>query len=301
MKKSLLLITTIFASITGLRSQNLFTNPDFELYSSCPLDQDEVYKCIDWFNIIHSSDYMNCNYTCWTGQTIIGAQSGTGYMGFASYDAPHATEAIAQELSSPLVAGNTYNIFLYAKKTTGPNYVNNCGGVCFYGWTGNPFLTGASGICPEDSGGVLLGCTDSVINTLWQPYDVTFTAPAAFDMIGMSVGCQFNNACGEYIFIDNLTMVISSVAENEMSLNGIKIFQDEGKGHLNVSFTMTKNSNMTFSLVNLLGETIFTEQKKIFSGTVKEQFQISNIAGGIYFLKIDADNIHVAKKALISR
>src|SRR6185295_6100186 len=103
MKKTLLTITAVVFISSNLKSQNLFTNPDFELYSSCPVTQDEVNKATGWISIIASPDYMNCSYNCWTGQALVGAQSGTGYMGFASYGFAQATEAIAQQLSSPLI------------------------------------------------------------------------------------------------------------------------------------------------------------------------------------------------------
>ena len=96
-------------------AQNLFSNADFENYSSCPTNQGQVPNCNGWIEIVQSADYMNCAYTCWTTQQTIGAQSGTGYMGFATYGSSNASEALGQFLTTPLVTGVGYTITFWAK------------------------------------------------------------------------------------------------------------------------------------------------------------------------------------------
>lgn len=297
MQKHLFLLIALLAT-TSLGAQNIFSNPDFELYSTCPTTQGEASKAIDWVEIIQSADYMNCQYTCWTGQAIVGAQSGTGYMGFASYSVVHATEAIGQTLTTPLVAGATYNIALYAKRSTGPSYSSVCSGVCFYGFPYNPYSSSVVGQCPQDSG-VLLACTDTVISDLWQPYSVSFVSPGNYGFIGMSVGCQLTTACGEYVFVDNLVGLVSSINQNQIDASTVYAWQNAGPAGLHVSFKLLQNTNINFSLINMLGQTVFSNNKTMEPGTHNQVLDISNVSNGIYMLKIESDKTRITKKVFI--
>ncbi len=191
-------------------AQNLFGNADFENYSSCPTTQGQVPNCSGWIEIVQSADYMNCAYTCWTSQQTIGAQSGTGYMGFATYGSSNASEALGQFLTTPLIAGADYTITFWAKKTSSGFYSSNCSGVSFWAYNGNPASSGSQvGVCMGSmgSGATLLVTSPLVSNLEWLPYSVTFTSPGSFDFVGMCVECS---NCPEYIFVDNFNFVPDS-------------------------------------------------------------------------------------------
>ena len=208
MKKVFCFYLFLVSDISNSSSaQNIFINADFENYSTCPTNQGQVPLCNNWIEIVQSADYMNCAYTCWTPQQVVGAQSGTGYMGFATYGSSNASEAIGQFISSPLVTGASYTITFWAKKTTTGTYGNTCTGVSFWGFFGNPASGGSQiGVCPGSmgTGGTLLTTSPLVSNTLWQQFSTSFVAPNNFDFIVMCVECQ---NCAEYIFVDNFNFV----------------------------------------------------------------------------------------------
>jgi len=186
-------------------SQNIILNPDFEQFSICPTVNGELQLANNWLDIVYSCDYMNCAFQGWTTQTITGAQNGLGYAGFATYgNGVGAAESFGQFLATPLIAGNSYRITFFAKKSDSGFYSSVCTGVCFYGFVGNPAAGGAqTNICTGSlPGAFLLGCSDTVVDVLWQSYQVDFIAPANLDFLVLTPGCAFN--CAEYIYIDNL-------------------------------------------------------------------------------------------------
>jgi PKD repeat protein len=200
-------IFTIFILIffcKGSYSQNFILNPDFEQFSNCPTMNSQIQLANNWLDVVYSCDYMNCAFPGWSSQAVAGAQNGTGYAGFATYGSNGASEAFGQFLSAPLVAGNSYRMKFWAKRSDAGVYSNVCTGVCMYGYIGNPIPGGAqTGICAGSLPGAnLLGCGDTVVNVLWQEYTIDFIAPAAIDYIVLTPGCAFS--CAEYIYIDNI-------------------------------------------------------------------------------------------------
>ena len=212
MKKFLLnkvipLLILVLTSVSG-SAQNIVLNPDFELFSICPTANGDLQNASNWLDVVYSSDYVNCAYQGWTSQAVIGAQSGLGYAGFATYgNSNGAAESFGQFLGTPLIAGNSYRLNFFAKRSNSGFYSSVCTGLCFYGFNGNPASGGAqTNICTGSlPGAMLLGCSDTVSDVLWQPYSIDFIAPAALDFLVISPGCALN--CAEYIYIDNINLV----------------------------------------------------------------------------------------------
>jgi PKD repeat protein len=208
MKKILLLVLLMSAAHGYSSAQNIVLNPDFEQFSQCPTANGDLQFATSWLDVVYSSDYMNCAFQGWTTQTITGAQSGTGYGGFATYgNGVGAAESFGQFLATPLIAGNSYRMNFFAKKSDSGFYSNVCTGVCIYGFSGNPVAGGAqTNICTGSlPGAMLLGCSDTVVDVLWQSYTINFIAPANLDFIVFTPGCAVN--CAEYIYIDNINFI----------------------------------------------------------------------------------------------
>ncbi|MCX6274619.1 MAG: T9SS type A sorting domain-containing protein [Bacteroidetes bacterium] len=189
-------------------AQNIVVNPDFEQFTICPVGNGELQKADNWLDAVYSADYMNCIYQGWTPQAVTGAQNGLGYAGFATYGNPNgAAESFGQFLATPLIAGNSYRISFYAKRSNSGFYSSVCTGVCVYGFNGNPVAGGAqTNICTDQlPGAILLGCCDTVSDVNWLQYTINFTAPSALDFVVFTPGCALN--CAEYIYIDNINLM----------------------------------------------------------------------------------------------
>ncbi len=204
MKKNLVSLF-LLSFILKTSAQNIVLNPDFEQFSSCPTVNGDLQKANNWLDVVYSADYMNCAYQGWTTQAVTGAQNGLGYAGFATYgNSNGAAESFGQFLSTPIVAGNSYRINFYAKRSDSGFYSSVCSGVCFYGFSGNPAAGGAqTNICTDQLvGATLLGCSDTIVDVNWQPFTIDFMSPANLDFIVITPGCALN--CAEYIYIDNI-------------------------------------------------------------------------------------------------
>lgn len=291
MKKIFTAAAFIFGFNSYLSAQNLFSNPDFEVYSTCPVANGQMQYATGWIQVIESSDYVNCSYSGWTSQQIVGAQSGTGYAGFATYGTTLASEYTGQLLSAPLVAGGTYNISFYGKRTNGTSYGQICNGLCFYGWVGNPVIGAAqSGICPDQLPGYyFLGCSDTVISTLWQPYQVTFTAPAAIDFIAFGVGCT--PGCGEYAYVDNMILQETTSIDEVQFNNATIIFPNPANDVIQIQNSFSNIESV--EVYSLPGEKLIERKSLSQSETVLD---VKNLRAGIYFLKIKSGNYSCCRK-----
>lgn len=273
----------ILVSTCGIcNSQNFFSNPDFELFTNCPVVNGELNKTVDWIKVIEDADYINCTYTGWATQQVTGAQSGTGYVGFASYQSvAYATEAIGQVLTTPLNMGNNYSIQFYAKKAFQGTYSSVCNGVCFYGWVGNPVAGGTQqGICPLNlSGAYMLGCTDTIIDPLWKPYQVIFSAPANLDFIAIAVGCS--NLCGEYVYLDNISLTDYTGLNETGSNKEIKISPNPFSSKLNISTSSREPSEII--LYDISSRKLLQQE---FSNSIS--LNTEQLAKGLYLYEVQS-------------
>lgn len=128
MKKVGVLIISIGTVFSAL-SQNLASNPSFEDYTNCPIDYGLIDRVIDWEVTANtdptqpaSPDYFNvCANSGFPGvgipTNVVGsqeAQEGNAYLGVFCYGLNSAQrEYIQTRLTSPLVAGEEYEVSFY--------------------------------------------------------------------------------------------------------------------------------------------------------------------------------------------
>ncbi len=125
MRKVLFFLLLIsFCRVTA--QQNLVPNPSFEEYSSCPVENGELYKVPPWFTPTSgSSDYFNiCSMGIWPSNMDVPtnyfgyqyARTGSAYAGLgAIYNAPISNnrEYIAVKLIESLKIGYNYYVEFY--------------------------------------------------------------------------------------------------------------------------------------------------------------------------------------------
>lgn len=118
---NLCLFLFLILDITNIFSQNLVTNPSFEIFSTCPNNIGQVNFATGWFNVPShpgNPDYLN---VCTSVSTIdvpanaFGSQTpstGNGYLGLVLYyqATPNWREYIETQLTSPMIAGQNYTI-----------------------------------------------------------------------------------------------------------------------------------------------------------------------------------------------
>lgn len=121
MIKSILLSILVSISLQ-ISSQNLVTNGDIEIYSSCPTFPDQVDHVNGWDSPTTASpDFF---HSCAVGQMDVpnnfsgsqSAHSGSGYLGLlidASHNRPNYKEYIQTSLTTPLSIGVSYDVNMF--------------------------------------------------------------------------------------------------------------------------------------------------------------------------------------------
>ena len=119
--RNILLILLMLNNVTFVNGQNLVLNPGFDSYITCPgSGQFSSTYINDWNKpTVASSDYYHFN--CLGIQPSVQAPlSGEGYAGIIAYNfGTEYREYITGTLSSPLIAGQTYNVEFYVSLNNG--------------------------------------------------------------------------------------------------------------------------------------------------------------------------------------
>lgn len=82
------------------------------------------------------------------------------------------------------------------------------------------------------------------------------------------------------------------------NVNAFKAYPNPASHILNVQMTLTKADDVQISLVNVAGQTIMS-RNVAKSSNVNEQFNVANVAKGIYFLKVTTAEGSAADKIVI--
>jgi hypothetical protein len=119
--KRMFYLFLLISSLNGF-SQNIVSNPSFELYSTCPNNVDQLSLCLSWSSFRETPDYLN---TCSNTTLLItppnsyfGFQyphSGNAYAGFYifAHYIPNNRELIGSQLLDTLIIGQKYFISFY--------------------------------------------------------------------------------------------------------------------------------------------------------------------------------------------
>ena len=80
---------------------------------------------------------------------------------------------------------------------------------------------------------------------------------------------------------------------------GLTIGPNPNKGQFNVQFFITQTQDIAISLVNDLGQRVYSSAYPNFTGAFSQQVNAPNLGPGIYFLKIDVGSKRYVEKILI--
>jgi len=81
--------------------------------------------------------------------------------------------------------------------------------------------------------------------------------------------------------------------------NGITLFPNPNSGQFNFAVTLAEATNLNFTIVNMLGQVVYTKAENNVTNTVLS-VDLSNLAKGIYYANItDSNNNKTVKKIII--
>jgi hypothetical protein len=300
------LVTTLFYSalffqVTDMFGQNLVPNPGFEVQDSCP-QVSEIQLAPPWDSPQSGTpDLMNS--TC-PSQNFPG-HSGIGSAGVFCYIAASSDnrEYLQAPLISPLVAGHTYCVSFYLKRSNYKYAIDRFGAHFSVGPTHltmntdylpyTPQVENPAGSPLSASGWILVegnftaqGGEDNIILGNFSP-DAQTTATI------VNAGSTSEVA---YYAIDDILVEECNVGIDENTLsNDITVYHEKGSNSI-IAKIPSKYSIENLSLFNSVGQKI----NLILTERQNEQLIITipDYTSGIYILQIEIGGRLISKKVL---
>ena len=94
-------------------------------------------------------------------------------------------------------------------------------------------------------------------------------------------------------------LTISTGVENPNYVNGLNIYPNPSEDVFTITFNSEKAQGYNLSVLNVLGEVLYTEKLNDFIGVYSKQVSLSNYSKAIYFLEIETDEGRVNKKLVL--
>ena len=128
----------------------------------------------------------------------------------------------------------------------------------------------------------------------WSTGETSQTiTPAASDtywcIVSDSLGCLSDTAFYTFVFTSTIDITNSNVL----------IYPNPTQGILNIEFDLIGSKEVTLSLVNILGDVVYT--KSIDNETIRysNKLDLSNYSNGIYFVKLKKEDGLITKKVIL--
>jgi hypothetical protein len=86
---------------------------------------------------------------------------------------------------------------------------------------------------------------------------------------------------------------------NEVS--NLNIYPNPSNGVFTLNYSIAQSEIVRVSIINELGQEVYSEQKQINAGHNTEQLNMENLASGIYSLRMQTSNSNTVRKLLIMR
>jgi hypothetical protein len=136
-----------------------------------------------------------------------------------------------------------------------------------------------------NSGNAIAGATSAT-------YTPTTSGSYSTIATNATTGCQLaSNA---------VTYTVTAVVNANDTEIGLLTTPNPANTQLNVSFTVNTKADVVIQLINPMGQSAISNTYSNFSGKFKQQYNVSNLAAGVYVLKVQHGNKVYRKTILIS-
>jgi len=102
-----------------------------------------------------------------------------------------------------------------------------------------------------------------------------------------------------FIFWTQPGSLIRIEDESSTAITDLEVYPNPSRDIFNVTFTSEDIQTIEVRVISLLGEVIFTENKKEFVGQYTKQFDLATYPKGIYMLEIETNSGVVNKKLIL--
>lgn len=281
--------------VTSINAQNLVQNPSFETYSNCPGDLEQINRATYWnrpANTTGTPDYFN---TCATLSQVrvpnngFGSQdsyNGNAYVGIITLllwgSNPDYREYIQTELSSEMIAGQTYYLSFYVSLADATRLASNNMGAVF---SVTP-INGNGNYQPLNIAPHIINQTIITDTTEWTQISGTYVAVGNEKYL--TIGNFFTNSqtlsqisnpnagIGQaYYYIDNVS-VTTTLGNEDFYKEEVKIIPNPVTNIFSIIGQDTFREIILYSQFGVI---------KHFNPT-ETLFDIHELPSGIYYLKI---------------
>lgn len=314
--KKLLLYTVLFFSAVCGYAQNLVPNPSFEDTLQCPYG--DYGSIANWINPTTASPdaFNSCsagNY--YVPNNVYGnrtAKEGFGYIGIhSSVGGNNYREYIQVQLINSLQANQKYCVKFFVCLTDSASYAVNDIGAYFSNTQISSTLNQVLPYTPQAKNNPVLNpltqrniwqaVTDSFIAQGGEQYITigNFKDDASVDTSSVSGGSSW--ATG-YYYIDSvfvgLCSTLNGVDEIEAFDNSLQVFPNPTSNLLNI-VSSTVNINKIL-LVDGVGNVVLSKDCGVLSNKKEIPIDVTNIAKGVYHLKVYSTNNYAIRKLIIN-
>lgn len=124
--------------------------------------------------------------------------------------------------------------------------------------------------------------------------------PGTYMTSGFRFKIVYTSNGGNNIYIDDINLDVNAGINEQDEISSVfQLFPNPAKEHVNISFTLSETKKINMSVLNVLGQTIYKAQEKIFSkGDHTVMLDIKGVSGGMYFVNI-SDGSNSFKKSLV--
>lgn len=274
--------------LTEQQAQDMVDNKN--IYADVYFDFDYKYGTI--FGPVTSFSASNTNIC--VGQQVSFADQTTNTPTTWSWSFPGGSPA-SSNLQNPVVTYSTpgtYNVVLTTSNTGGSTTLTKNNFIVANPLPAKPVISSSGNVLTSSvastyqwylNGNIIIGATARSYNvTLNGNYTVVVTATG---------GCADTSAT--YAFT---TTGIDLVSRNNMYLT---IFPNPNDGRFTLYFDATDKADYTIIIKDVLGQTVFTDILRDFTGKYSKQPDLSNFGKGIFTISLSNPEHEYIKKMLV--
>jgi hypothetical protein len=94
---------------------------------------------------------------------------------------------------------------------------------------------------------------------------------------------------------------VNNVGINEdAGVTYLDLYPNPATDNIHVSFQVEQKSSLKIRLVTLTGQTVYTEEEPVFTGTYQHDISVSSLPAGLYFMEITTQSGTTNKKILVN-
>jgi hypothetical protein len=128
---------------------------------------------------------------------------------------------------------------------------------------------------------------------------VNYQQTSSFSIDSIGVYTAFVKSESGCIVQKNI--LITGLPEIPSFSNNWSLYPDPATDVLNVSLNLPQTANVTFSVVDILGNTVLEKVQEVNSGSNTTSIPLSTIQPGIYFLKLNAGGAVSTAKFIVAK